>query len=53
MYEVSVVIPNYNGSKYLNECLNSLLKQNYQNFETILVDNGSDDGSVEIGRAHV
>lgn len=48
MYEVSVVIPNYNGSKYLNECLNSLLKQNYQNFETILVDNGSDDGSVEM-----
>ena len=48
MYEVSVVIPNYNGSKYLPECLNALLKQTFTNFETILVDNGSEDDSVRI-----
>ena len=48
MHEVSVVIPNYNGSKYLPECLNALLKQTFTNFETILVDNGSEDDSIEI-----
>ena len=48
MHEVSVVIPNYNGSKYLPECLNALLKQTFTNFETILVDNGSEDDSVRI-----
>ena len=50
MYEVSVVIPNYNGSKYLRECFNALLKQNYTGFETILVDNGSTDDSLDIMR---
>ncbi len=50
MYEVSVIIPNYNGSKYLRECLNALLKQRFTNFETILVDNGSVDESVDMIR---
>lgn len=48
MYEVSVIIPNYNGSKYLPECLNALLRQNFTNFETILVDNGSEDDSIAL-----
>ncbi len=50
MYQVSVIIPNYNGIAYLPECLNALLKQSFTDFETILVDNGSTDGSVELIR---
>lgn len=43
---VSVVIPNWNGEKYLRECLQSLKKQDFQKFEIIVADNGSEDGSV-------
>ena len=41
----SVVIPNYNGSKYLKNCLLSLQKCEDEDFEVIVVDNGSTDGS--------
>ncbi len=47
MCEVSVIIPNYNGKHYLKVCLDSLRRQTYQDFQTILVDNGSQDGSRE------
>lgn len=46
MQEVSVIIPNYNGMAYLEGVLSTLEQQTFQNFETILVDNGSSDGSV-------
>lgn len=46
MQEVSVIIPNYNGIAYLDGVLASLERQTCRNFETILVDNGSTDGSV-------
>lgn len=45
--EVSVIIPNFNGKKFLGDCLNSVLEQEYKDFEVILVDNGSEDGSAE------
>ncbi|GAB4344556.1 MAG: glycosyltransferase family 2 protein [Candidatus Abyssubacteria bacterium] len=44
---VSVIIPNYNGRAYLNDCLGSLLQQTYEGAELIVVDNGSSDGSIE------
>ncbi|MGC9086686.1 MAG: glycosyltransferase family 2 protein [Thermoproteota archaeon] len=44
---VSIVVINYNGKKHLKACLDSLLKTDYPNFEIILVDNASNDGSVE------
>lgn len=47
---LSVIIPNWNGRKFLRECLDSLKDQTYSNFETILVDNGSTDGSVPFVR---
>ena len=47
MCEVSVIIPNYNGKKYLKNCLDAMARQVYRDFEVILVDNGSEDGSVE------
>ena len=45
MLEVSVVIPNFNGMAYLERVLSSLEKQTVKEFEVILVDNGSTDGS--------
>ncbi len=44
---VSIVIPNWNGKKFLTGCLDSLAQQTYGNVEIIVVDNGSKDGSVE------
>lgn len=44
---ISVVIVNWNGKKFLKECLSSLIVQDYKNIEIILVDNNSKDGSVE------
>jgi GT2 family glycosyltransferase len=49
---VSVVIPNWNGKKFLAGCLDSLSAQTYSNLEIILVDNGSKDGSVEFLKAN-
>lgn len=42
---ISVIVPVYNTEKYIQECINSILKQTYQNIECILVDDGSTDGS--------
>jgi hypothetical protein len=44
---VSIVVINYNGKQHLKVCLDSLLRTDYPNFEIILVDNASTDGSVE------
>ena len=43
----SVVIPNWNGKRFLEECLDSLKEQSFRDFEIILVDNGSSDGSAD------
>ena len=45
---IDIVIPNYNGREMLQICLDSLAAQSYENFEVIVVDNGSSDGSVEL-----
>ena len=44
---ISVIIPNWNGKHFLGECIDSLREQTFRDFETILVDNGSTDGSAE------
>jgi len=49
---VSVVIVNYNGQPFLGECLESVYAQDYPQFEVIVVDNGSHDGSPEWVRRH-
>src|SRR3712207_6126046 len=43
---VTVVVPNWNGERFLSTCFGSLRLQSYTDFETVLVDNGSTDGSV-------
>lgn len=44
---VSVVILNWNGKEFLARCLEAVYSQNYQDFEVILIDNASKDGSIE------
>jgi GT2 family glycosyltransferase len=49
---VAVVIPNWNGCRFLAACFDSLRAQRYRDFEVILVDNGSRDDSVTFTRGH-
>ena len=44
----SICIPNYNYSKYIEETINSVLDQDFENYEIIVVDNDSTDESWEI-----
>ena len=46
--KASVVIANYNNSKFINECIESLKKQTYQNIEIIFFDDNSSDNSLEV-----
>lgn len=46
--KISVIIPVYNVEKYIATCINSILDQTYNNFEVILVDDGSSDSSGQI-----
>lgn len=45
MFKISVVVPVYNVEKYLRQCIDSLISQTYENYEIILVDDGSKDSS--------
>ena len=42
---ISIIIPVYNVYEYLDECLESIVHQTYKNFEILLVNDGSTDGS--------
>lgn len=42
---ISVIIPVYNGERYLRECIDSILNQTFKDIEVILMDDGSTDGS--------
>ena len=48
MPEISVIVPVYKVEKYLDRCINSLLSQSFQDFELLLVDDGSPDKCGEI-----
>ncbi len=45
--KASVIIPNWNGQQLLKDCLSSLVKQSFKDFEIILVDNNSSDDSLK------
>jgi glycosyltransferase involved in cell wall biosynthesis len=44
----SIIVPNYNGKNFLKRCLDSILSQSYKNYEIIVIDGYSNDGSVEL-----
>lgn len=46
-YDISIIVPVYNVSSYLNECITSILGQNLENVEYIFVDDCSDDGGFD------
>ena len=50
--QVSVVMPVWNGEKYLKECIDSILNQSLSNFELIIIDDGSTDNTIPIIKAY-
>lgn len=48
---VSIIMPNYNSKKYVEQTINSVISQTYQNWELLFVDDCSTDGSLEIVRS--
>ena len=50
--KVTVIIPNYNGLKFMEPCMAALKRQTSQEFEVLVVDNGSADGSAEWLKEH-
>ena len=47
MPKVSIIVLNWNGKEHLESCFSSIKEQTYDNYETILVDNGSTDSSID------
>jgi GT2 family glycosyltransferase len=49
-HKVSIIVVNWNGERFLKDCLGALSNQSYVNCEIVLVDNGSSDDSVRFAR---
>jgi glycosyltransferase involved in cell wall biosynthesis len=50
--KISVVTPTLNCGQFIRDCIESVLAQNYENFEHIIVDGGSADGTVDVLREY-
>ena len=50
---ISIIVPIYNVEKYLRQCLDSIRDQSYQNFECLLINDGSPDNSADICKEYV
>ena len=50
--KISIVIPSYNQGKYIDEAIKSILEQDYENKEIIVIDGGSNDESLDIIKKH-
>ena len=49
---ISIVVPIYNGEKYIEDCLKSIFNQTYEEWEMILIDNASTDDSLKICKSY-
>ena len=49
---VSIILPVFNAERFLSQCLDSILRQTYQDWELIAIDDGSKDGSMEILKSY-
>ena len=45
---VSILLPVYNGEKFITQAINSIFDNSYQNFEIVLIDDGSTDNTVPL-----
>ena len=52
MEKISIIIGIYNGEKYIKRCLDSILQQTVDNFEIIIINDGSTDNSLNILRKY-
>ncbi len=52
MKRTTVVIPNYNGIQYIEECLRSVMEQSEESYDVLVIDNGSKDASLEWIKEH-
>jgi len=52
MKKIAIIIVNWNGEKYIKDCLESLKNQSYRDFDIILVDNNSSDDSLEVAESY-
>jgi len=50
---ITIVIPNFNGGQFLEQCLKSALRQSYTNFEIIVIDDGSTDDSLTVVKPYL
>ena len=48
MVKISVIVPVYNAENYLEDCINHIINQSFQDFEIICINDGSSDGSLDI-----
>lgn len=51
--KLSVIVPVYNGEKYITRCLESICQQKFEDFEIILINDGSTDKTDEVIRAFI
>lgn len=51
--QLSIIVPVYNAKNYLSQCIESILKQKYTNFELIIINDGSTDDSEEICKPYI
>lgn len=52
MYDISIIVPVYNTEQYLPKCIDSIMNQTYQNFEVILVEDGTKDNAAALCDAY-